>query len=760
MLSIKRLKIAAEGVVQGVGFRPFVYNLATSMELKGWVKNTPRGVIIEAEGDEQILNKFIPLVTVQAPPLAIIERTSTEWLNPIGYNDFVIAQSDENDHRFTLISPDTATCGQCLAELNDPGNRRYRYPFINCTHCGPRFTIIKDVPYDRPYTTMAGFAMCSCCLEEYYDPGDRRFHAQPNACAKCGPRVMLLDNRSQVISAPDPVIKGVELLKSGHILAVKGLGGYHLVCDALNTTVVKQLRDKKNREAKPFGVMMADIETVKKHCLVSREEEKLLTDNSRPIVLLKKKAASKVASAVAPGNSWLGVMLPYTPLHHLLFIDGPQVLVMTSGNSSGESIEYIDQGALNNLKGIAGYFLTHNRDIHIPTDDSVTRIFRGNEMIIRRSRGYVPLPLKMPFEASGILATGGGIKNTLCLSKGSMAFLSQHTGDLEYLSNMEAFKQGIAHLQGMFDINLRTVAYDLHPGYMSSKYAQEMPGLDKIPVQHHHAHIASCMAEHQLVEDVIGVAFDGSGYGTDDCIWGGEFFTGSYHSFTRMAHLAYVPLPGGDMAVKQPWRMAISYLVTLNIDSSKIIFKDLPQSKVQGVTELLQHYPKNILTSSAGRLFDGVAALLGLCREISYEGQAAVELEHLAAETHWRESYNYLIDRDITPWQIHFGDMFRGILQDLQFKQPLPYIAAKFHRTVAEMIEITCIGISNETGLKTVVLSGGVFQNMLLLQQTVDLLENSGFRVYTHSKVPPNDGGICLGQAAMAGWLMKQRGEI
>ncbi|QNB46773.1 carbamoyltransferase HypF [Thermanaerosceptrum fracticalcis] len=756
-----RIHMHIKGVVQGVGFRPFVYNLAQSLGVKGWVNNTVRGVELEIEGEEPVLLKFSERMNEEAPPLALIEEITATRLAPVNYENFVIKDSEGGEEKFTLLSPDTATCPQCLEELKDPENRRYRYPFINCTNCGPRFTIIKDVPYDRSLTTMAGFLMCPDCQREYDDPRDRRFHAQPNACPACGPQVSLLDGQDRPSEVKDPVAEAVTLLKKGHILAVKGLGGYHLVCDAFNSSAVQVLRSRKNREAKPFAVMMPDMETVKKHCLVSREEETALSSQRRPIVLLGKKAGSPVAPEVAPGNRCLGVMLPYSPLHYLLFDQGLEVLVMTSGNKSGDAIEYVDREALTNLRDIADFFLSHNRDIHIRTDDSVVRIFRGKEMVLRRSRGYVPLPLKLPFQVDNILAVGGELKNTLCLTKGSRAFLSQHIGDLENLSNMQAFEQAVEHLQKVFNIRPRVVAYDLHPDYLSSKFAQEMGKCAQVAVQHHHAHVASCMAENGLMEEVIGVAFDGSGYGTDGNIWGGEFFVGSYGNFARWAHLEYVPLPGGPAAIRQPWRMAVSYLSTLLPGSMPERFlpelQNIDGQKLAMVKGLVTHAHKKLLTSSAGRLFDGVAALLGVRQEISYEGQAAIELEQLALTDVNVPGYSFTIKKDTLPWKIELGPMFDELIADRLNKYPVEMIAARFHKTVADLIFIGCMNIRKETGIKGVVLSGGVFQNILLLSQTVQLLEREGFTVYTHSKVPANDGGISLGQAVIAGAGVRKR---
>lgn len=760
MHELKRIHMSVRGVVQGVGFRPFVYNLARSLDLRGWVNNTAQGVALEVEGSTAALKEFARRIQQEPPPLAIVEDITVAWLNPVCYQDFTITESQAGETKLTLISPDTATCPQCLAELKDPANRRYRYPFINCTNCGPRFTIIQDIPYDRSFTTMSHFPMCPHCMKEYNDPLDRRFHAQPNACPVCGPHIALLDHRGNPVDTGDPLTRAVELLQQGYILAVKGLGGYHLVCDAFNKDAVQCLRTRKHREAKPFAVMMPGLDVVRKHCRVSRAEEQVLTAPGRPIVLLKKKAGSAVAEGVAPCNRYLGVILPYTPLHHLLFDHGPEALVMTSGNSSGESIEYLDQEAVANLGGIADYFLTHNRGIHIRTDDSVVRLFRDRQMMIRRSRGYAPLPVKLPVQAEPILAMGAELKNTLCLTRGNMAFLSQHIGDLKSLSNLLSFEQTVDHLQRIFAITPRAVAYDLHPDYLSSKFAQEM-SLPGIAVQHHHAHIASCMAENGLWEDVIGVAFDGTGYGTDGAIWGGEFFAGSYRGFARWAHLSYNAMPGGTAAIKEPWRMAVSYLENgPGINSNHLSLPPFTHAKaeqVEMIRTLVNQGPCPV-TSSAGRLFDAVASLLGLRQAISYEGQAAIELEQLAPEDYRCRGYDFTINKNIRPWSINLQGMFEELIDELMHRVPALPIAARFHQTMAEIIAHTCGAIGQETGIKKVVLSGGVLQNFLLLHRSVDLLERRGFTVYTHSKLPANDGGIALGQAVIAAMALQERG--
>jgi len=753
-----RRKITVQGVVQGVGFRPFVYRLASRLGLGGTVRNDTTGVVIDVEGEPASLDTFLQALVAEAPPLAVIERVAAER-KPIHHDTtFAIEKSEAQDEKAVFISPDVAACPECLRELADPQDRRYHYPFLNCTHCGPRFTIIIGVPYDRERTTMAGFTMCPACRAEYEDPRDRRFHAQPTACPACGPRLRVTDSQGNEVPTSDPIDFVGARLQEGKIVAVKGLGGYHLACDALQDEVVRELRKRKHREAKPLAIMVPDLDTVRRLCEVSDVEAKLLTSPRRPIVLLRKREDCPIAEEVAPRNRYLGVMLPYTPLHDLLMRQVAQPLVMTSGNLTEEPIAYEDDDAIGRLSGIADYFLTHNRLVHMRCDDSVMRVVLGRELPLRRSRGYAPLPIRvfMPFSLP-ILACGGQLKNTFCLARGEYAFLSHHIGDLDDYRTYRSFVEGIEHFKRLFDIAPEAVAYDLHPGYLSSQYALSLEGLPHIAVQHHHAHVASCMAENGCEGPVIGVAWDGTGYGSDGRIWGGEFLVADYSHFKRLAHLEEIPLPGGEQAIRQPWRMAAAYLHRvygeamegLNLD----FIRRLDRRVWPIIRQMMARGVNSPLTSSAGRLFDAVAALLGLRDEVQYEAQAALELEMLADGTA-TEAYPFRILSGGRPMVVETKGIIKGVVQDLTRGEPAPLIAAKFHATLGEIILEVCCRIRELTGLGQVALSGGVFQNVRLLTATVGRLTAAGFAVYTHSRVPPNDGGIALGQAVVANAIL------
>jgi hydrogenase maturation protein HypF len=730
-----RTAVRVEGVVQGVGFRPFVYALATSLGLTGLVGNDLDGVFAEVEGPAAAVSEFLRRLECDAPPLARIERVATTAITPVNSPGFVIAASEsQTGLRRTLVSADTATCADCLRELADPADRRHGYPFINCTNCGPRFTIVRDVPYDRPLTTMAPFTMCERCAAEYHDPADRRFHAQPTCCPACGPRLALDDG------SEDPLHAAAELLCHGRILAVKGLGGYHLAADAACEQAVAALRQRKHREDKPFAVMAADLAAAAELAEVDAAAAVLLTSPARPIVLLPRRPGTAVAQATAPGNRQLGIMLPYTPLHHLLLGAAARPIVLTSGNVSDEPIVYRDGEARATLKGIADAFLTHDRAIHVRTDDSVARSFRGRPMLLRRSRGYVPEPLAV---ATGfprpVLACGAELKNTFCLARGRHAFVSQHIGDLENAETLRSFTEGIEHFRRLFDIDPEVVAHDLHPEYLSTKYALELD-LPAEGVQHHHAHIASCLADNGEAGPVIGVAFDGTGYGTDGTIWGGEFLAAGLTAFERGGHLAPVPMPGGAAAIRQPWRMAAAYV------------NDQPtarrhQGQWAAVIAMAAKGINSPLTSSAGRLFDAAAAILGVRDTINYEGQAAVELEQLA-DPGEADAYPARIEAGV-PFTIRGSDLLHAVIADRTDGVPAPRIAARFHHGVAALIEAGCLLMRERYDLGTVALSGGVFQNLLLLDATVARLEARGFRVLLHSRVPCNDGGISLGQAVV-----------
>ncbi len=754
-----RTRVHVEGIVQGVGFRPFVYALAARLGLAGHVRNDSSGVLVEIEGPASRVVDFLASLQLEAPPLARIERVSTTAIAPNGATRFSIAGSDSAGRRSALVTPDSATCADCLRELEDPGDRRLGYPFINCTNCGPRFTIVRSVPYDRALTTMAGFAMCDRCAAEYRDPADRRFHAQPACCPACGPRLRLLSNCGVDLPG-DPITSSVGLLAEGHILAVKGLGGYHLAVDASSEPAAAALRARKHREDKPFAVMVANLGDAQRICAVDEAAQALLTSARRPIVLLPRRAAGavkpgdvagEIAGSVAPASRYLGVMLPYTALHHLLLRNVGRPIVLTSGNRSDEPIAYTDEDAVSRLAGIADAFLTHDRPIHMRTDDSVVRPFRGREMVVRRSRGYVPEPLQMRVQfGRPVLACGAELKNTFCLGKGDRAFVSHHIGDLENFATYRSFTEGIIHFQRLFDVAPQVVAHDLHPDYLSTRYALDRDGVELTGVQHHHAHIASCLAEHGEDGPIIGVAFDGLGYGTDGTIWGGEFLIASLTGFERGGHLVPVPMPGGVAAIKQPWRMAAAYLDTA-FDGEPPAGVNVARRNSQRWHDVLAMARRGVNappTSSAGRLFDAVAALVGGRDAVNYEGQAAVELEQLADPAE-KSGYPARIEPG-PPLRIAGADLVRAAADDLLAGVGQPIIAARFHNGVAAAIVSACAALRDRSGVCAVALSGGVFQNMLLLGRSVTKLEAAGFRVLAHSRVPPNDGGISLGQAAVA----------
>ncbi len=764
----QRLRIVIQGIVQGVGFRPFVYGQAVRRGLVGFVLNNSIGVLIEVEGPSQTLADFQRALCEEIPPLARIVSLTTESIPLCHEATFAIIHSQSGSEQQALISPDTATCDDCLRELFDPADRRYHYPFTNCTNCGPRFTIVQGVPYDRDKTTMRVFPMCSACQQEFEDPLNRRFHAQPNACPVCGPQVTLLtkdDGTGQFYAtdSDDPIVQVAQLLAAGAIVAVKGLGGYHLACDALNAEAVQRLRQRKHREAKPFALMVPDLETAQQLCIISKAEAALLQARQRPIVLVRQQHQCPVAPDVAPGADTLGLMLPYTPLHHLLLHaftesiqpDHPAVLVMTSGNLSDEPIAYQDDDARERLQSIADYMLIHNREIHMRCDDSVMRISAGSKQFLRRSRGYAPEPIPFPFALPmPLLACGAHLKNTFCLGKGQQVFLSHHIGDVENVETLLSFREGIEHFKRLFDIAPQAVAYDLHPEYLATKYALDADLTPKIGVQHHHAHIASVIAEHGLTEHVIGIAADGTGYGTDGTIWGCEIMVADLLDFDRIAHLAYVPLPGGEQAVHQPWRMAAVYLARTYGDAflelNLPFVRQIDRSKWRLLSQMIAKKLNCPQTSSLGRLFDAVAALLGLHSEVLYEGQAAIALEVLA--TRYPDpgtNYPFVIQQS-RPATLDVVPLIDAIVQDILHGVPAAYIAKSFHLSVAQMLATACAEIRQQTGLHKVALSGGVFQNQLLLEQLTTILQEMTFDVFINQAVPPNDGGLSLGQIAIA----------
>ncbi len=774
-------RIIITGIVQGVGFRPFIFNLADRFGLKGWVGNSDSNVIIEIDEDFQKKTDFINEIKKSAPVLSRIESIEYKEIEYQGFRNFEIRHSQKNSKGPVFISPDVATCCDCLSEMKDKSDRRYKYPFINCTNCGPRFTIIKNIPYDRDKTTMECFEMCDNCRQEYTKPSDRRYHAQPVSCHDCGPKLSVADENGKIIpeinSSSDCIKYTADMVKKGYIVAVKGIGGYHLACDGLNQKAVDRLRTRKHRDDKPFAVMARDLKTVEKYCTISPAEVSILNSPASPIVLLEKREGVMLPDSIAHLNKYLGVMLPYTPVHHLLFEEEafPEILVMTSGNLSSEPIFYRDDEAMEGLEGIADAYLTNNREIYIRTDDSVTRVFQDKEYIIRRARGYVPKPVSINVrellgldenvELPSVLACGGELKNVFCLNKGKNFYLSHHIGDLENESTNVAFRKGIEHFKRLFDISPQCIAYDLHPNYYSSQYALSQPDIDKIAVQHHKAHVASCMAENLLKGDVIGVSFDGTGYGEDGNIWGGEFFTGGYYSFQRAGHLNYVMMPGSDSAVKHPWRMALGYLYAseqgvvdnvIKIAGKLPAFKDRSKEEITFTIKMLEKRINSPFTSSMGRFFDAVSALLGIKTDISYEGQAAIELEYYA-DICCTEPYDFGIENEEEGFKVNTSCIIKQIVDDILTGYGMEYISSRFHATVADIVLEGCLHIRKINDLNNVILSGGVFQNITLLKMAVELLEKQGFKVFVHSEVPSNDGGISLGQSIMAiAQLMKK----
>jgi len=749
-LQARRLQV--NGIVQGVGFRPFVYQLALRHGLKGEVANTSAGVSIHIEGPAEQIRAFESDLTDKSPPLAHIVEVSG-WPEALqNFTEFSIAPSRGDTAMATLISPDVAVCGDCLRELFDPADRRYHYPFINCTNCGPRYTIIDDIPYDRPKTSMRHFAMCARCQAEYDDPLNRRFHAQPNACPVCGPQVSLWDARRQEIRAEDPVTAAADVIRQGRILAVKGLGGYHLAADALNPSAVARLRQRKLREEKPFAVMSPDLAALRTYALVEPADEKLLGSIQRPIVLLRKKTPHPLAEELAPRNPYVGAMLPYTPLHHLLLSHGFSALVMTSGNLSEEPIAIDNDDAFVRLADIADAFLVHNRDIYLRSDDSVVRRAAGETRFLRRSRGYVPVPVFLRQALPPVLACGAELKNTICIAKGDQAFISQHIGDLENLATYEFFQKTVAHMQRILEVRPEIIACDMHPDYLSTRWAEEQADIPNVKVQHHHAHIVSCMAEHKLDGTVLGVSCDGTGYGPDGTVWGGEVLVADVRNYERAAHLACVPMPGGAAAIKEPWRMAVSYLQDAfgeGLWSLELpVLREAGADKVRLMLAMGAKRINSPLTSSLGRLFDGVAAIASLRTRVTYEGQAAMELEMAAADE--TESFYEYAWEEGSPCRILPAPIIRGVVGDIGKGLSVSTISVKFHNTLILLFRELCERIRRQRGLNRVVLSGGVFQNARLLTGLVPALAARGFEVYSHRLVPTNDGGIALGQAVIA----------
>ncbi len=775
----QRRSISVDGAVQGVGFRPFVFGLARERGLAGFVRNDAAGVEIEIEGEPGAIESFLRALAEGPPPLARVDRVTVGELEPRGAVDFRIRQSEAADAWVARVPPDTATCDDCLRELFDPADRRYRYPFLNCTHCGPRLTIVRGLPYDRSRTTLASFALCDACRAEYEDPADRRFHAQPTACPACGPTLVAREaddgpdagtvraSDDALAAGDDALAAAVGALRAGRVVALKGLGGYHLAVDAADEAAVARLRERKHREAKPLAIMVPDLESAHELCEVGEAEAALLVSPRRPIVLLRKRtgedgAGSSVAEAVAPGHRYLGVMLPYTPLHHLLMRDFGGPLVMTSGNRTEEPIVFRQAEAHERLAGIADLYLDHDRPIETRCDDSVTRVMAGGEVPVRRSRGYAPDPVRLPIETPvPLLAVGGHLKNTFCLARGQEAFPGHHIGDLENLAALEAFESGIDQYARLLSVEPEAVAHDLHPDYLSTRHALALRGVERIGVQHHHAHVAGCAAEHGVLDPVIGVAFDGTGYGPDGAVWGGEVMISTLDSYARAAHLAYVPLPGGEAAVRQPWRMALSHLLdafegelpTLGLTERLAAFSG--ERRFDQVRRVIEAGVAGPPTSSMGRLFDAVSALLGVRFESRYEGEAAIDLEMAtdprAADPDFAAPYP--IDLIPSPGSVRIwrtGSLIREIVAEIEGGKSPDTVGSRFHATVSQVIVELCVGIRDRGGPRKVALSGGVFQNAILTERTAAALERAGFEVLLHRLLPSNDGGLSYGQAAVA----------
>lgn len=750
-------KLLINGIVQGVGFRPTVYNYAQIYGLKGWVLNASHGVEIELHGEPEQIEAFIRELRSNPPRMARIDTFEQSDLPFKPFQSFTIVESVDDPADFLPVSPDLNVCPDCLKELFTPTDRRFRYPFINCTNCGPRFSIVRAIPYDRPNTSMAGFPLCRDCEKEYHDPADRRFHAQPVACPVCGPRIWLQIGNESKAEGENALQDARKLLAEGKILAIKGLGGFHLACDATNLNAVNQLRLRKKRSGKPFALMAPDLETIRLYARLNPDEEELLTSVQAPIVLLQlTEAGSRLAKIVAPDQNTLGFMLPYTPLHHILLekAEGfPRVLVMTSANLSEEPIVTHNDQAVKRMAGIADAFLMHNRPIETRIDDSVASVFRGERYFSRRARGYAPNPIQLAQSCLPSLACGTHLKNTFTLAREKYAFVSHHIGDLDNQETWDAYVSAIDHYQQIFRIQPKLIACDLHPDYLATRYALDLSAKKNLPlikVQHHHAHISSCLADNSWASDepVIGLLFDGTGYGTDGKIWGGEVFLANYRGFERRFHLQYLPLPGGEASIKKPARLALGYLAALDLlDRSQNLSPTnfLSEIEQQVVINQVRTGFNTPLNSSMGRLFDAVAALIGLYQEISYEAQNAICLE-AAADTQTDQAYELPIDGE----EILLKPLFTQIIADLRNNQPVSVIAARFHNTISRLAVDCAKAVRRQTGVNIVAISGGVWQNKRLLDNTIPALEEDGFRVLWHHQVPTNDGGVSLGQLLTA----------
>jgi hydrogenase maturation protein HypF len=757
--AVQRLRITLRGAVQGVGFRPFVYRLARSHNLAGWVRNTSRGVEIEVEGPPAALDLFIRQLSEEAPALSRVERVVSRNATPLAEESFAILASESLAGTEAVIPPDVGLCPDCAREIRDPGDRRFGYPFTNCTNCGPRFTLIRQVPYDRPQTTMAVFDMCPACRREYEDPGDRRFHAEPTACPACGPHAWLEYQGERY--EKDVLSSAAGLLRDGKILAIKGLGGFHLACDARNDEVVRALRERKGRQDKPFALMVRDLEEAARICEIGEVERSLLMSPERPIVLCRRRPGGGISPLAAPGNNYLGLLLPYTPLHLLLMDQTPAALVMTSGNLSEEPLVFTNNEARVKLARLADAFLMHNRDIHVPCDDSVVRpLMDGTVIPLRRARGFVPQTVSLPLVAPEILGLGAEQKNTFCLAWERTALMSQHIGDLDTLETFEYYQLAIRHFEALSRKRPKILAHDLHPHYLSSRYAREQEGVQLVAVQHHHAHVAACLAENGRTDKCIGLALDGTGYGPDGTVWGGEVLVADLEGFTRMGHLAPVRLPGGEAAIRSPARMAAAYLFAAYGDNFQemaeklgLNFPDLEWRVLHKQLTTGWHSP---VTTSAGRLFDAVAAATNVCRQRTYEGQPALELE-MGADPEEQGCYPAPVHQDGETLILDTLALFRGVVSDCLAGLDKATIAGRFHHSLAEGLTEMCLSLRERTGINLIALSGGVFQNGLLLRHLKTRLERHGFEVLTHRLVPPSDGGISLGQVAVAAARLERK---
>ena len=743
--------------MQGVGFRPFVYRLAGELGLAGFVLNDDRGVLLEVEGASSAVQRLLERIGSEAPPLATVEEVRAEELAPTGEGGFGIAVSEHGGAPLALVSPDVAACAACLAEVADPSDRRHRYPFTNCTDCGPRFTIVRAVPYDRPLTTMAGFEMCPACRAEYEDPADRRFHAQPNACPECGPRLALLEPSGERVGEKDPLAAAASALRGGGVVGIKGLGGYHLACRADHEGAAAALRSRKHREDKPFALMAADLDAARALVVLTGSEERLLLGRERPIVIARRRPEAPVAGSVAPGSPDLGVMLPYTPLHHLLLAETGATLVMTSGNFSDEPIAYDDADALGRLGAIADVLLAHDRPIHVRADDSVVRSLgtrRAAPLMLRRSRGYVPASVALPLETPRPLLTcGAELKSTFCVAQGSRAWVSHHIGDLKNYETLSSFQEGVAHFERLFAVAPEVVVHDAHPDYLSTRYALAREGVETMAVQHHHAHLAACLAEHGELGPAVGAIYDGTGYGADGTVWGGELLFGDLASFERAGWLAPVPMPGGERAVLEPWRMACSWLTAAGVEDPPVptaLAGAVKPERWDQVAALARSGFSSPSTSSMGRLFDAVSALCGLRATVTYEGQAAIELEAAAGAAPPPEPYPLPVRHTAAGLELDARETVREVAREVAGGAAPAPVSARFHAAVAVATAEACALIAESRGVDLVVLSGGVFNNRLLVERTVEMLERRGLRVLLPERLPAGDGGISYGQAAVA----------